>query len=102
MCSQVAKVTRSPAWKSASPAAAVVGEHGGKIGRPAAEVVVDVDDRDPGPVSPLLDGRASPGHRQRVLEKLFPCGELQVVDDVDGQKGDVHLVEALPCRSSFF
>ena len=44
------------------------------------------------PPGPPLEVGDPPGHRQGVPQELVPFGELQVVDHVDQQQGDVGLV----------
>jgi hypothetical protein len=69
---------------------------------PAPEVVVDVKDGDAFLPGPLLEGGDPLGHRQGVTQELIPFGELQVVDYVDQQQGNVRLVRGVTVQVRIF
>lgn len=54
-----------------------------EIGPPAAEVVVDVDDRDAGGAGALFQCDNPTGGGHRMAEEGAALGEIEVVDDVD-------------------
>ena len=57
-----------------------------EIGSPPAEVVIDVNRRDPGFLQPLFQPGDFPGHRKSLPKQLLPFGELEVVDHVNQQE----------------
>jgi hypothetical protein len=72
-----------------------VGDQGAEVRAPAAEVVVDIDDRNAGAPSLAGQGGDPPGDAHGRLQQTLAALELEVVDDVDqkerraGVVGDV-------------
>jgi hypothetical protein len=56
-----------------------------QIRLPLPEVVIDVEDRNPGLFRARFEFCEAPGHWQRMFQELLSFRELEVIDDVDQQ-----------------
>ena len=69
-----------------------------KVGAPAAEVVVDVDDWRAGGVRFSLERQKFFAHGQRRVQERPASGKVEVVDDIDEQEGPRGFVRGVPVK----
>src|SRR4051812_47395630 len=57
-----------------------------KVGTPSTEIIVYINDRDPGLLRALFQAQDFARHRARVAEELVRLRKIEIVDHVDQQQ----------------
>src|SRR3981081_369801 len=69
-----------------------------KIGLPAPEIIVHVNDRDDGFLRALFQARKLLRHRAGITQELVRLREIQIIDDVDEEKRDLGFIRNAPVQ----